>query len=127
MKKQKSIPFHFAVENLHRLNPVIKPMFGCHSVYIGEKIVMSLRDKDDEDSGVWIGTSKEFHSSLQKEFPSMRSIRIFGPGTSGWQVLPKDADDFEASVNHLCELILKADPRIGKIPKARNKKKTLKK
>lgn len=122
MKKQKSIPFNFALENLHQLNPVIRPMFGCHSVYVGGKIVMSLRDKDDADSGVWIGTSKEFHASLQKEFPSMRSIKIFGPGTSGWQVLPKDADDFETSVNHLCSLILKGDERIGKIPKPKKKK-----
>jgi hypothetical protein len=122
MKKQSSVPFSFVLENLHQLDPVIKPMFGCHSVYIGNKIVMSLRDKDDEDSGVWIATSPEFHSSLKKEFPGMRSIRVFGTGTSSWQVLSKDADDFEASVNHLCDLVLKNDPRIGKIPKAKKKK-----
>jgi hypothetical protein len=101
-KIQKSIPFNFVLENLFGANPIVKPMFGCHSVYIGNKIVLSLRDKDDEDSGVWIGTSKEHHESLKKEFPNMRSIKIFGPGTS---------------VNHLCDLILKSDNRIGKIPK----------
>lgn len=121
-KAKKSIPFSFAIENLFSREPIVKPMFGCHSIYIDGKIVLSLRDKDDADSGVWIGTSKEFHASLKKEFPSMRSIRIFGPGTSGWQVIPKDADDFETSVNRLCELILKNDPRIGKIPKPKKKK-----
>jgi hypothetical protein len=123
-KKTKQIPFDFAIENLQRLNPVVKPMFGCHSVYVGDKIVLSLRDKDDEDSGVWIGTSKEFHSSLKKEFPSMRSIKIFGPGTSGWQLLPKEADDFESSVNHLCDLIIRGDERIGKVPKPKKKNKS---
>jgi hypothetical protein len=124
-KSKKNIPFEFVIENLFSADPIVKPMFGCHSIYIDGKIVLSLRDKDDDDSGVWIGTSKEFHSSLKKEFPSMRSIRIFGPGTSGWQVLPKDADDFETSVNKVCELILKGDERIGKIPKVTKKKKGL--
>lgn len=121
-KKQKSIPFNFVIENLYPLNPIVKAMFGCHSIYINEKIVLSLRDKNDEDSGVWIGTSKEHHASLKKDFPTMRSIKLFGPGTSGWQLLPKDADDFETSVNHVCELILKGDKRIGKIPKPKRKK-----
>lgn len=121
-KQKKSIPFSFAIENLFSREPIVKQMFGCHSIYIDGKIVLCLRDKDDEDSGVWIGTSKDHHASLKKEFPSMRSIRIFGPGTSGWQVISKDADDFETSVNRLCELILKDDPRIGKIPKPKKKK-----
>ena len=121
-KAKKIIPFSFAIENLFSRDPIIKAMFGCHSIYINDKIVLSLRDKDDEDSGVWICTSKEFHASLKTEFPSMRSIQIFGPGTSGWQVIPKDADDFESSVNRLCDLILKNDPRIGKIPKPKKKK-----
>lgn len=123
-KTKKSIPFSFAIENLFSREPVVKQMFGCHSIYIDGKIVMCLRDKDDGDSGVWIGTSKEHHASLKKEFPNMHSIRIWGPGESGWQVLDKDAPDFEESVNRLCALILKDDPRIGKIPKPRKKKST---
>lgn len=121
-KLKKSIPFNFVLDYLFSADPFVRPMFGCHSVYVDGKIVLALRDKDDEDSGVWIGTSKPFHESLKKEFPSMRSIRIFGPGTSGWQVLPKDADDFEESVLHLCDLVLKKDPRIGNIPKPKKKK-----
>jgi len=121
-KQKKSIPFNFVIENLFSREPIVKQMFGCHSIYIDDKIVLCLRDKDDEDSGVWIGTSKEHHSSLKKEFPSMRSIRVFGPGESSWQVISKEEDDFETSVNRLCELILKDDPRIGKIPKPKKKK-----
>ena len=122
-KIKKSIPFSFVLDNLHSADPIVKPMFGCHSIYIDGKIVLSLRDKDDSDSGVWIGTSKEYHASLKKEFPSIRSIEIFGPGTSGWQVIHKDEDDFETSVNRLCELVLKGDERIGKVPKPKKKKK----
>ncbi len=97
-------------------------MFGAHAIYIQEKIVLILRDKNDEDSGVWIATSQEHHQSLKKNFPSMRSIKIFGTGESSWQVLPKEDDDFETSVNRVCDLILKGDIRIGKIPKPKKKK-----
>ena len=121
-KEKKSIPFNFAIENLFSREPIIRQMFGCHAVYIDEKIVLALRDKNDDDSGVWICKTTEHHQSLKKDFPSMRSIGLFGPGISGWQILPKDAEDFETSVNRLCEMILKNDIRIGKIPTPKKKK-----
>jgi hypothetical protein len=120
--KSRSIPFNFAIENLFTASPIVKPMFGAHAIYIENKIVFILRDKDDEDSGVWLATTQEHHTSLKKEFPAMRSIRLFGTGISSWQVLQKDADDFETNVNRACELILKGDIRIGKIPKPKKKK-----
>ena len=123
IKSKKIIPFEFVIENLYAANPIVKQMFGCHSIYVENKIVLALRDKNDEDSGVWIGTSKEHHASLKKDFPNMRSIRIFGPGTSGWQILSKDDTDFETSVNKVCDMILKRDNRIGKIPKPKSKSK----
>lgn len=121
-KNSKTPPFSFAIENLFAADPIVKPMFGAHAIYVGEKIVLILRDKKDNDSGVWIATTVEHHASLKKEFPNMRSIQLFGTGVSGWQLLPIDADDFETSVNRACELILKRDERIGKIPKPKKKK-----
>ena len=121
-KEKKSIPFDFAIENLFSLDPVIRPMFGAHAIYVGPKIVLILRNKNDYDSGVWIGTTPEHHASLKKIFKSMRDIALFGGGTSSWQCLPMDADDFESNVNLACDLILKGDPRIGKIPKPKKKK-----
>jgi hypothetical protein len=35
-----------------------------------------------------------------------------------------DADDFEESVNKVCELVLKNDPRIGRIPAKKKPKKS---
>jgi hypothetical protein len=49
----------------------------------------------------------------------MRSISVLGKAATGWQVLPADADDFEAAALHACELVLKRDPRIGKVPTPR--------
>jgi hypothetical protein len=122
LKKKKAIPFEFVIENLFSANPMVKPMFGAYGVYIENKIVLILRDKDDDDSGVWLATGVEHHDSLKKEFPKMRSIKIFETNLSSWQVLHKDDEDFETKVNLACELILKGDTRIGRIPKPKKKK-----
>jgi hypothetical protein len=123
-KKAATIPYDFVLEQLWQAEPVVKPMFGCHAVYIGEKIFFILRKKEDhtEDNGVWIATTPEHHESLRKDFPVMRSIRAFGEGVTGWQVLPEDGPAFEESVMLACELALKGDRRLGKFPKPKKPK-----
>jgi hypothetical protein len=121
--RKRSIPFDFVLEELTPLAPLTRQMFGSTAVYIGEKIVLILRRKEtgESDNGVWLATTPEHHASLQLDFPSMRSISVFGSGTTGWQVLPLDAPDFEESAMKACELILRGDIRIGKIPKQKSK------
>jgi hypothetical protein len=121
------IPFDFILDYLVPLEVTVKPMFGLHAIYINNKIVMMLRDKKDrpEMNGVWIATTETHHASLKEEFPSLTSISEYSDDTiqSGWQVLPADADDFESSLIDLCELIKRGDPRIGKTPAPKSKKK----
>lgn len=116
---RKAIPFEFIIDELADLGPLTKPMFGCTAIYVGGKIVLILRQRNDpvEDDGIWLATTEEHHESLQNDFPSMRSIKLFGPGVTGWQVLPAMADDFEESAFRACEFVRNEDPRIGKIPK----------
>ena len=117
----KAIPFDFVLEALARGKPYTKPLFGCTAVYVGERIVFALRQKAEgtADNGIWLATTAEHHASLRRDFPSMRSIELFGPGPTGWQVLPVSAPDFEESVFRACALVLRGDPRIGKIPKTK--------
>jgi hypothetical protein len=121
---KKQIPFDFVLEAIESRAPYTKPMFGAVGVYVDEKIVFILREREKhtEDNGVWLATTGEHHASLSEELPSMRSIKVFGPGPTGWQVLPSEADDFEESVLRACEMVLNDDPRIGKIPKSRQRK-----
>jgi hypothetical protein len=123
VKKRKPVPHEFVLEALSLLSPRTNPMFGCLAVYVGEKIVLILRDrpKKKADNGVWLATTQEHHESLRREFPSMRSIRLLGKKVTGWQVLPADAADFEEAALRACELILAKDPRIGKVPKSRRR------
>lgn len=123
-RKPKTIPFEFVLEQLYSVNPNVKPMFGCHAVYVRNKIVLILRKKKEHthDNGVWLATTHEHHESLRIDFPSMRSITVFGGQESGWQNLPDEANDFEEAVLKACDLILRSDKRIGKVPRARKKK-----
>jgi len=124
MKKKATIPFDFVLERLQPLDPFVRPMFGCYAVYVQDKLVLILRDRSDHvhDNGVWLATSGEYHEDLRKLFPCMRSVRLLGGRPTAWQNLPSDADDFETYVLEVCDLILKNDRRIGKVPKKRKKK-----
>jgi hypothetical protein len=97
--------------------PKARSMFGCLAIYVGEKIVLALREKLDDtaDNGVWLATTKEHHESLRREFPSMRSIQVLGKNVTGWQVRPVDAPDFEQAALRACDLIAARDLRIGKL------------
>lgn len=124
MKKPRTIPFNFVLDELYSVNLEVKPMFGCYALYKGNKIVLMLRKKEDftDDNGVWVATTPEHLVALKKDFPSMRPVKLLGENVTAWQNLPYEADDFEASVLQACELIRRNDPRIGKVPKARKKK-----
>ena len=121
LKQRKALPHEFVLDAVAQLSPVTRSMFGCLAVYVGQKIVFALRDKSEStaDNGVWLATSEDHHESLRREFPSMRSIQIFGKKITAWQVLPSDAPDFEQSALQACELVMAGDPRIGKVPKPR--------
>jgi hypothetical protein len=96
-------------------------MFGCLAVYVGHKIVLILRERPTRpaENGVWLAITEDHRESPRREFPSMRSIQLFGTKKTSWQVLPADAPGFEEASLRACELIVAGDPRIGKIPKER--------
>ena len=123
---KRPMPFPFVFECLYPKEYSVKPMFGCYAIYVGGKICLILRKRKDHPgiNGVWLATSIEHHVSLIKEFPSMRSIDVLGKAPTNWQVLPEASEDFEQSVTRACELVVRGDARIGKIPKARKRSAT---
>jgi hypothetical protein len=123
--KRKNVPYEFVLDALSELDPMTRHMFSCLAVYVGEKIVLALRDRPNypDDNGVWIATTVEHHKSLKRELPNMRSIGVLGKDVTGWQIIPADTPDFEESALHVCELILRHDPRIGKVPKSKKQRK----
>lgn len=125
--KRKSPPFPFLVEALDPLNPEIRPMFSGYAVYVGNKIVAMLRDslKQPEDNGVWLVLAESTapdDASLRRELPSLRRIQALGGKIGHWLLIPADGSGFEAESLHVCDLLLARDPRIGRVPKSRQRR-----
>ena len=121
--RRKRVPHEFVLEALAEVRPTTRAMFGAVAVYVGEKIIFLLRERpaDPQANGVWLAIPTEFQKSLHADFPNASPVRIMGKDISGWRLLAGDADDFEASALRACELVVRNDPRIGKVP---NKKRT---
>jgi hypothetical protein len=112
----KKIPFAFAVEALDALSPTVKPMFGGHIVYVGEKLVLFLYDREKwtQFRGVSLATTPEHYSGLAREFSS--AVEREKINKRPWLLLPSSSEDFEEQVLKACERILDGDPRIGREP-----------
>jgi hypothetical protein len=83
--------------------------------------VLRKKENIDSDNGVWVASAITHHGELKKMLPSLRSISIFGNSGSGWLIIPEDSDSFEEEVMTACALILKQDPRIGKVPSSKKR------
>jgi len=117
----KNIPFDFVFDYLNPLEIVVKPVFGMFYVYKGGRIVLILRkrEKDAQLNGIWVATNYPYHESLLKELRGLTSFSACGkdiPDT-GWQLLPAEAENFEASAIKLCRMVANGDKRIGRVPK----------
>ena len=122
--KRKSAPYPFIIEALASLEPEVRPMFSGFAVYVGEKIVLMLRDspKQPEDNGVWLVFSETANladARIRQDFPSLRLIKLLGGKIAHWRLIPADSPTFESEALHACELLLKHDMRFGRIPQSR--------
>jgi hypothetical protein len=122
--KRKPAPYPFILEALTPLEPEVRPMFSGFAVYVGDKIVLMLRDspKQPEDNGVWLVFSETADlddPGIRRDFPSIRLIALLGGKIGHWRLIPADGATFESEALHACELLLKHDARFGRVPQSR--------
>jgi len=122
--KRRSAPYPFILEALAPLEPEVRPMFSGFAVYVGEKIVLMLRDspKQPKDNGLWLVFSETANladARIREDFPSLRLIDLLGGKIAHWRLIPADSSTFESEALHACELLLKHDLRFGRIPQSR--------
>ena len=117
-------PHPFVLEALASVNPEVRRLFSGFAVYAGNRLFTMLRDhaKCPQDNGMWLvlseGTNPQ-DASLRRDLPSLRPIQILGSKISHWLLIPSDGADFEREALHACDLILRKDPRLGRIPHSR--------
>jgi len=123
-KPKARVPHEFVVEALSPLEPEVRRMFSGFAVYIGDRIVLMLREavKAPRDNGIWLVLAEGVDPAdkkLRREFPSLRKIELLGGAIGHWLLIPSDGPHFETEAMHACELLLNHDARIGRVPKSR--------
>jgi len=123
-KPKQKPPYPFVLEALMPLSPEVRRMFSGFAVYPGNRIVCMLRDhpKSPRDNGVWLilsETTDPTAPGLHQDFPSLRPVELLGNKISHWLLIPSDSPNFETEALHACDLLLRNDPRLGRIPKSR--------
>lgn len=127
-KAKKRVPHEFVVEALAEAHPEVRRMFSGYAVYLGNRLALMLRDHADspQDNGVWLVLAEGVNPAdpstrqgLRREFPSLRTIELLGGAIGHWLLIPSDGAEFESEALHACELLLRRDPRLGRVPKSR--------
>lgn len=99
----------------------VNPMFGCHAIYVGEKIVLMTRQREasPRDNGMWVIVNPDHNAQVRAEFPALRPIELFESGKEGtpsWLCLPEDSENFESDALAIVEHVIRRDERFGKVP-----------
>ncbi len=123
-KPRVSVPHSFVLEALAPLHPEVQRMFSGFAVYSSDRLLMMLRQhvKSPQDNGIWLVLSEDTDpadESLRRDFPPIRRIELLRSKISHWLLLPSDDADFERLALHACDLILRRDSRLGRIPQSR--------
>ena len=117
-----AVPHRFVLDALESLHPTTRAMFGALAVYVGDKIVALLRERQDDPgaNGVWLASASKDSQALKAVFPNARPVHIMGKDIRGWILLCSASESFEENATHACELIAKGDTRFGRVPKSRS-------
>jgi hypothetical protein len=113
---RSALPFPFVLDELMPIRPTIKHMFGFTHVYLGDRLLCSLRnsEKQPATNGMWLYTTIDDLNSLGREFPNLPKRYLWRSGKNGWVVLAAKLEGFDEYAFKACELILRGDRRIGK-------------
>ncbi len=102
-KPASKVPYPFVLDALELLHPEVRRMFSGFAIYSGNLLILMLRDRP----------------TLRRDFPSLRRIELLEDKISHWLLIPSDCPTFEQESLHACNLLLRRDPRLGRIPKPR--------
>ena len=119
--KLKSVhPFQWIVEDLENDPTFIqRKMFGAEVIFLNGRQVLALIAGDEPWNGLLVCTSREFHASLMKGYPALKSHAVLGK----WLYISQADAEFEEVALTVRDLARTGDPRIGIEPKARKKRK----
>ena len=96
----------------------LRPMFGFKAAYLHHLLMLVFAAKEEPWRGVLVCTEKGQHASLMKEFPALTPH----PVLAKWLLLPESNEAFERVAGQLVKLAIRRDPRLGVVPKPRQRR-----
>ena len=96
---------------------LLRSMFGTKAAYLDGKLAVCFSDGKEPWRGLLVATEKGHHASLVAEIADLRPHSVLPK----WLYRPDAADTFERSAERVVELVLRRDPRIGVVPRARKR------
>lgn len=110
------VPYDFVLQYLYPVRPKISKMLGCYALKANNKILLLLRERDNqpEFNGVFIATRPEYYDQLEKEIHSSNMDFDIDGMPFSYLFLSEDLEDFNEKVKRACEMIKAGDERIGK-------------
>ncbi len=126
MKTKSPASFQFVLDELEGLEVRTQRMFGCTAVYVREKITFIFCDREQmkEDLGIWVCIPTEHCAQMRSEYPQLRSVSFFENENAAWQCLPQSCPEFEELALRFCALVRRGDPRLGRVPKRKPKRRS---
>lgn len=110
------IPYSFVLQALYPLRPTVQKMLGAYGVYLENKLIMFLRDRENqpEFNGIFIATQPQYFLELQQQIHASKMKFDLDGSADSWLFISEDLDDFKDKVIKACEMIKNGDERIGK-------------
>jgi hypothetical protein len=114
--EKRQEPFGFVLEELRELRPTVRRMFGFTYVYLGDRLLLSIREsaRQPRFNGVWLYTEARHIESLRREFSDLPRRCFWKSGENGWVILASGLEGFEECALRACELVVAGDRRIGR-------------
>ena len=73
-------------------------MFGGQAVYLFGRLVLVLASNEEPWNGLLVCTSREFHSTLTEDYPTLQPHPVLGK----WLYLSQVHDDFVEQLKTSC-------------------------
>ncbi len=91
-------------------------MFGARACYLYDRLMLLLCARGEEPwQGLLVPTEREHQPSLLAELPSL----VVHPVIGKWLYVREDIEEFDDTALKLVDLIMRADPRMGVVPKTK--------
>src|SRR5687768_14129828 len=110
------LPYSFVLKELFPVRPIIKKMLGGHLLYAGGKLILFLRERDNqpEFNGVFIANKPEHFGALKKKIHDSKMEFDLDGTKDSWIFISEDLVDFEEKVKKACLMVKNGDERIGR-------------